>query len=206
MEFPAIPSGVLSFIFAALRWIRNRFVMSIGRFGEPHSDVSESDLKHIHVPVVVESGLLGSDAIPGVEPWITISDGVNVHKLKLLWRNENDSDTPFPNLDLRAGRTYHIPVVARSTTTGLPLSGRAVTNVPAKLYADWVLTAGVPRITDGNHYFTFTNLTNLGASRLYSIRLELHASNGKVVLVKTYFLHLPQKSEPNDTFRLEEDY
>jgi len=165
--------------------------MSKASFGPPDNGASETGLNHIHIPVSVKANFFGS--------------GTSTHTIKLLWRNENDSNAPFPNIDLRAGRTYYIPIVARSTRSGLPLSGRVVTVIPMELYSAWVLSAGVPRITDGNHYFTFTGLTNLNDARVYSLRLEIRASNGKIALVKNYCLYVPKKAESNERFRLTDD-
>ena len=198
MAFPTWLPGAVNF----LRWVRGLFVMSKASFGPPDNGASETGLNHIHIPVSVKANFFGSEPILGAEPWAQLSDGTSTHTIKLLWRNENDSNAPFPNIDLRAGRTYYIPIVARSTRSGLPLSGRVVTVIPMELYSAWVLSAGVPRITDGNHYFTFTGLTNLNDARVYSLRLEIRASNGKIALVKNYCLYVPKKAESNERFRL----
>ena len=126
MAFPTWLPGAVNF----LRWVRGLFVMSKASFGPPDNGASETGLNHIHIPVSVKANFFGS--------------GTSTHTIKLLWRNENDSNAPFPNIDLRAGRTYYIPIVARSTRSGLPLSGRVVTVIPMELYSAWVLSAGGP--------------------------------------------------------------
>ena len=139
MAFPTWLPGAVNF----LRWVRGLFVMSKASFGPPDNGASETGLNHIHIPVSVKANFFGSEPILGAEPWAQLSDGTSTHTIKLLWRNENDSNAPFPNIDLRAGRTYYIPIVARSTRSGLSLSGRVVTVIPMELYSAWVLSAGV---------------------------------------------------------------
>lgn len=198
----SIPGWVIGTSIAAGKAVWNSLSMSRASFGIPGNPPIEPELKHVHAQVVVSSGYLGREPIIGVEPWLVFLDSSRTD-IKLLWQNENESDGPEPKKDLQADKVYWVPIVARSTIDGFRLSGRAVTTIPDALLSSWEMRRGIPRITNGAHYYTFTALINLDAPQTYPVRLELRLPNGKVFLEKEYFIRVPRPEDPNDEFFLQ---
>jgi len=111
---------------------------------------------------------------------------------------------PEHRIVLHWGDTRHIPICARATTDNYLLGFSApYVMISGNLAENWAMRQGIARVTDGNHFFTFSDLINIAGPQISSVRLQLRIGL-KLIAERRYLLKIPTVEANNDSFILTE--
>ncbi len=188
---------VRSLFGAIVRWLK----MPKLQFGPLKDTAGVAHLAWWHMPVWLERRLLS--------PFPLVDVGVRLvfmapalGQRTLCWKRL-DPGPPEYRTTLRVGDGWrYIPLVARTEEAARPLSGYEGDIISPDLVAGWLLRRGIPRVTDGNHFFLHEQITNLEGPQDYKVALELISNDGKNVAKRSFILHVPEPNARNADFFL----
>lgn len=188
MYIPIFGPAVFT-IRLAMAWLKIPAV----EFHPPVNTATEHHLVWWHVPISLKYQWLKPFPLQDVSVQLTLS-GADSKTLQLCWRSW---EGPKHRMTLLEDELYYIPVVARTTFVSHMLATKAGMIIPPGSLGDWVMQGGIPRISDVQHCFAFTSVTNLVAPGYYWATLTLRVGS-RVIARKSYSISVPPPDSAND--------